>query len=153
MSKSSWDLWKPGLRNGLTKGNDCFLLVCFGAMFNLLVVVKENEDSVNRYYFLWALTTQDGGRRKEAIARGHSHPPYSEPTRGNSDKEGPSHASTFTVIGTGTPLVAFCHHGFNISCLCHALCCSGTYGMLRSFCTQGAEPGVREIFRLFCSSN
>ena len=35
-------------------------------MFNSLVVVKENEDSVNRYYFLWALTTQDGGRRKEA---------------------------------------------------------------------------------------
>jgi len=27
-------------------------LVCFGAMLNLLVVVKENEDSVNRYYFL-----------------------------------------------------------------------------------------------------
>jgi len=73
------------------------------------------------------------------------------PTRGNSNKEGPSHASTFTVVEA--LLVAFCHHGFNISCLCHALCCSGAYGMLRSFCTQGAEPGVREIFRLICSSN
>ena len=36
-------------------------------MFNLLVVVKEIEDSVNHYYFLWALTIQDGGRRKEVM--------------------------------------------------------------------------------------
>jgi len=45
--------WKPGLKNRLTKGNDYFLLlVCFGVMFNSLVVVKENEESANCYYFL-----------------------------------------------------------------------------------------------------
>ena len=53
MSKFSRGLWKPGLRNGLTNANDCFLLLdSFGAMFNSLIVIKENEESTNHYYFL-----------------------------------------------------------------------------------------------------
>ena len=35
--------------------------------FNSLVVEKDNKESTKHYYFLWVLTIQDGGRRKEAI--------------------------------------------------------------------------------------
>ena len=52
MSEFSRDLWKPGLRNGLTKGNNCFLLLdCFGFMLNSLIVVKKNEESTKYYLF------------------------------------------------------------------------------------------------------
>ena len=53
MSEFSRGFWKPGLRNRLMNADNYFLLLdSFGAMFNLLVVMKENEESINHYYFL-----------------------------------------------------------------------------------------------------
>ena len=48
-----WGLWKPELRNELTKGNDVFLLMdCFDFMINSLVILKDNEENTKHYYFL-----------------------------------------------------------------------------------------------------
>ena len=53
INESSWGLWRPGLRNGLIKYKNGFLLlVCFDFMMNLLVVVKDDEENTKCYYFL-----------------------------------------------------------------------------------------------------